>query len=182
MKPENTPTRKINYKHWLLQTIPPLLMLGVLFATESGAALVFLTGFYIFPVLFSVISIIAKLIFFKKRRYYLVRPLLTIVIFFIILSIARWTYQLALEDAINEAKIIQEQCQKQLICPSNPSGWTVDGLRIRKSDLGFWLKYQASYYYNPESFNIRVYQGPDMGDHITGGVDEPFVITRYVDG
>jgi hypothetical protein len=66
-------------KHWLYQIIPPLLMLGILFSTDSGTALVFLAGTLIIPTLISAISIIVKLLKFKKRKYFLVRPLLTIV-------------------------------------------------------------------------------------------------------
>ena len=34
----------IGTKYWLFQVIPPLSMLGVLFVTDKGPALVFLTG------------------------------------------------------------------------------------------------------------------------------------------
>jgi hypothetical protein len=169
-------------KHWLFQIIPPTLMLCILFATASGSSLVFLAGIFILPVLISIISIFAKLFNFKKRKYYLVRPILTIAFFFLILAIANWTYSFALEQAIAEARIIQQQCNKNSICPENPDGWQVNDSRTRKNDLGFWLKYSASYYYKPESFNIRVYQGPDLGEIITGGVNLPFKVERYRDG
>jgi len=182
MKSDNDSMQKLNYKHWLFQVVPPLFMLGILFAVESGAALIFLAGFYIFPVLFSLISIFAKLLNFKKRKYYLIRPFLTIAVFFTILSIAQWTYKSALEQAIIEAEILNQQCNIHMMCPKNPEGWVVDGSRISKSDLGFWLTYTAYYYYQAESFNIRVYHGPDMGDHIAGGIDQAITVTHYIDG
>ena len=49
--------------------------------------------------------------------------------------------------ASNEARIIHRQCNEILGCPENPVGWQIDGSRIRKNDLGFWLKYSASYKY-----------------------------------
>ncbi len=168
-------------KHWLYQIVPPLFMLCVLFATSSGTSLVFLAGIFIIPVLVSFISIIVKLIFFKKRKYYLIRPLLTIATFILILIIANRTYKIALAQTIDEARIIHQQCNHNLICPENPVGWQNRGSRIGKSDLGFWLKYSASYYYSKESFNIRVYQGPDLGDIIKGGVNLPFKVDRYVE-
>lgn len=165
--------------HWLLQVIPPLLMLGILFATENGTALVFLTGLLIIPVFISIISIIGKLIFYTKRKYYLIRPCLTVAVFILILAIAQWAYNIALEQATSEARIIHEQCNEYSVCPEHPAGWTVDGSQIRKNDFGFWLKYQASYYYNEQGFDIRVYQGPDLGHNIIGGVNVPFEIIRY---
>jgi hypothetical protein len=168
-------------KHWLFQVIPPLLMLCILFATESGTSLVFLAGIFIIPVFISLISIIAKLIFFKKRKCYLVRPVLTVAVFFLILSIAHWTYNVALGQAINAAKIIHQQCNENSVCPVNPVDWKVDDLRIRRNDLGYWLTYSASYYYNKETFNIRVYKGSDSGDIITGGVNIPLKVEPYVE-
>ena len=168
-------------KYWLFQIVPPLLMLGVLFVTDKGSALVFLAGFYLFPVLFSIISIFAKLFDFRKRKYFLIRPVLTVAVFVSTLIIAHWSYNVALEQAIVEARIIHGQCNKNLLCPKNLINWEREGSRIKKTNLGLWLKYTASYYYKDESFNIRVYQGPDMGDYITGGVNVPFNITRYVE-
>ena len=169
-------------KHWLLQTVPPLLMLSVLLATASGPSLVFIAGFLILPVLISLISIIAKLIFFRKRKYHLVRPVLTIAVFILIFYIAHWTYQIALDQTIEEAKIIQQQCNRDGACPDNPAGWQGDASRIRKSDLGLWLKYTAFYYRNGDSFSIRLYQGPDLGDVLNGGVGFPFTVAPYQEG
>ncbi len=146
-------------------------MLSILFVTRSGSSLVFLAGIFIIPVFISLISIIAKLIFFKKRKYYIVRPILTVAVFLLILITAHWTYKVAREEAIDVAKIIHQQCNKALSCPKYPAGWIVNGSRIKRNDLGYWLKYSASYYYKPECFYIRVYQGPDLGDNITGGYD-----------
>lgn len=172
----------LGMKHWLFQIIPPSLMLCVFFATTSGTSLVFIVGFLILPVIVSLISIIAKLIFYKKRKHFLIRPVLTIAIFILILTIANWTYKIALDHTINEARIIHQQCNENIACPENPVGWQIDGSRIRKNDLGFWLKYTASYYYNKGSFNIRLYRGPDLGDNITGGVNLPFKVDLYVEG
>ena len=172
---------KLGTKHWLFQVVPPSLMLCVLLTTTSGTSLVFLVGLFILPVLVSLISIIAKLIFLHKRKYYLVRPLLTIAIFMLLMIIANWSYKIALDQTVNEARIIHQQCNKNLVCPENPVGWQIDGSRLRKNDLGFWLKYSASYNYDKGSFNIRVYQGPDLGDNITGGVSLPFKVVPYVE-
>jgi len=157
-------------------------MLGILFTTNNGSSLVFIAGFFLLPVLISLISITAKLIFFSKRKYYLVRPLLTVVIFILIFTIAHWLYDVALEHAIREAELIHKECNENLYCPKIPPGWIVNGNSISKRDLGTWYTYTASYYYNIESFNIRVYQGPDLGDHITGGIDTPLEVIPYVDG
>jgi len=172
---------KITYgvKHWLYQVIPPLLMLSILFSTDNGAALVFLVGILLIPALISALSIIINLFKFKKRKYYLVRPLLTIVFVILILAISQWTYKVALEQATRTAQVIHNECNSKSYCPENPSGWEVDGSRIIKRDLGFWLKYSALYYYNGKYFTIRVHQGPSLGENITGGVNIPFKVERY---
>ena len=172
----------LGMKHWLFQIIPPSLMLCVFFTTTSGTSLVFIAGFLVLPVLVSLISIIAKLIFFRKRKYYLIRPILTIAVFILILIIANWTYKIALDHTINEARMIHQQCNENIACPENPVGWQIDGSRIRKNDLGFWLKYTASYNYNKGSFNIRLYRGPDLGDNIAGGINLPFTVDPYIEG
>ncbi len=166
-------------KHWLYQVIPPILMLCVLFTTDKGTALVYLTGIFILPVLISALSILVKLFKLKKRKYYLVRPLLTIIIFMFILAISQWTYKIALEQATSAAQLIHDECNSKSYCPENPSGWEVDESRIIKRDLGFWLKYSALYYNNEKDFTIRVYQGPDIGETIIGGVNIPFKVERY---
>ena len=179
MNSRDSNNKKHGVKHWLYQVIPPLLMLCVLFATDSGAAMVFLAGIFMLPTLISVISIITKLFQIKKKKYYLVRPLLTISLFTLILGIAQWTYRIALEQASSAAKAIHDECNLKSYCPENPPGWDIDGSRIIKRDLGFWLKYSASYHYNNKNFEIRVYHGPDLGETITGGVNIPFKVERY---
>lgn len=163
-------------RFWCFQLLPPLSMLGVLFATDSSTSLVFLTGLYVLPVLFSLISICAKLFNLRKRKYYLIRPSLTIAIFVLIITIAQWSYNMALEQAIDEARLIHQLCNKELLCPENPKGW-----KEKKMKVGFWLKYVAIYYPNADSFKIHVYQGPDLGDDITGGTNSPFKVSHYVD-
>ncbi len=129
--------------------------------------------------LISLISIIAKLIFFNKRKYHLVRPALTVAVFILIFVIAHWTYQMALDQTIDEAKKIQHHCNQYRGCPAAPAGWHSDRSRIRKTDLGIWLKYSASYHSDGESFSIRLYQGPDLGEVINGGVGVPFTVHPY---
>lgn len=165
--------------HWLYQVIPPLLMLCILFTTEKGTALVFYVGFLLIPTFISVVSIFIKLFNLGKKKYYLLRPLLTILFFILILAISQWSYKMALNQAIEAAKIIHEECNANLVCPENPKGWVNDDSRIMKQDLGLWLKYLASYYYDKNTFEIRVYQGPDLGDVITGGINSPFNVERY---
>ena len=170
---------QLGKKYWLSQTLPPLLMFGVLFLTENGTALVFLTGFLLLPVLFSFISIIAKFIRFKRRKYFMLRPFLTILNFSLIIGIAIWTYETALEQAIQAAEVLQKSCNENLVCPENPPDWIVSDGRISRSDLGIWFKYTASYTYRPEGFNIRVYHGPDVGHIIKGSIEDPVEVTTY---
>lgn len=168
-------------KHWLLQVVPPCLILVPMFSTRNGAGLVFLVGFFVIPVLISLISIVFKLFRFRKRKYDLLRPVLMVVLFFGALSATQWSYEVALEQAEDAAVLLQKQCQSEGTCPASPAGWTVDGRRISRKDLGGFYKYTASYYYDPYFFDIRVYQGPDLGDVITGGVDSPVTVDRYVE-
>lgn len=181
MKQTGENTKHLGMKHWFLQTIPPFLMLSLLFLTDKGTALVFLAGLFIIPVLISFLSIIFKLINLKKRKYYLLRPILTIVSFILMIMIANWTYYTARDQAIAEANTILELCNTHMLCPQQPPGWQTDGRWIQKNDLGTWFSYSASYYYKPESFEIRLYQGPDLGDIITGGINTPLEVNRYLE-
>jgi hypothetical protein len=179
--PVDTRTIPLRKKHWLFQTIPPLLMFSVLFTTNNGTALVFISGFFLLPVLFSFISIIAKFIRYNKRKYYMLRPFLTIFNFSLIVAIAIWTYDIALEQAEEAAEIIHTSCNTNLVCPEAPEGWNVTGSRISRSDLGIWFKYTASYSYQTNGFDIRLYHGPDVGHVITGGINDPVEVVPYVE-
>lgn len=172
---------KPDIKHWLFQIAPPLSMLGILFGTDSGTSLVFLAGLFLVPVFISLISILAKVFRFKKRKYFMIRPALTIAFFLLILAISQWTYKLALDDATGIARIIHEECNKKKLCPEKPEGWKINGSSRSRNDLGFWFRYHASYRYKPDSFKIHIYQGPDIGDDISGGVDRPFNVSRYIE-
>lgn len=167
--------------HWLYQFAPPLIMVSPLVWTSSGTSLVYLVGLLLLPVLISLVSIVVKLIRFRKKKYFLVRPLLTIVLFVLVLVIAGWTYRIARDQAIEEARIIHLQCNQESSCPKNPGGWQAQDSRIFRSDLGFWLKYTASYQYEEKGFVIRVYRGPDLGDIISGGIDLPFAVRPYLE-
>ena len=181
MESLNSASKRFGVRHWLFQIAPPTLILLTLFSTRNGAALVFLAGFFVIPVLVSLISIVLKLFAFRTRRYFLPRPALTVVFFTAVLAIAHWSYAAALGQATNAAERLHSQCQSDLACPAEPKGWEVDGRRISRRDLGTLYKYSASYHYNPDSFDIRLYQGPDLGHVLTGGVDVPFRVATYVE-
>ena len=156
-------------------------MLGVLFSTDKGTALVFITGLFVLPVLISVISLVIKLVFIKKRKYYLPRPLLTILMFIGIIGIANWTYEIALEQAVSAAEEINRQCNEKSACPENPAGWKVRDYRISRDDFGYWFTYQASYSSKATSFEIYLYRGPDVGDSISGGVGQTIKVVANTD-
>lgn len=174
-------TGKPGLRHWMLQLLPPLSMFSVLAMTTSGTSLVFLTGFLLLPVLISLLSLIVKLVFFHKRKYYLARPLLTIAVFALVLVIADRTWAQARVQAFEEARRIQQLCAANRVCPERPPGWQADGSRIRKTDLGFWIHYPAAYFLDGENFRIRLYRGPDLGDILTGGPDLDVEIAPYVE-
>lgn len=174
-------TGKPGLRHWLLQLLPPLSMLSVLLMTTSGTSLVFLVGFLLLPVLISLLSLLVKLVFFRQRKYYLARPLLTIAVFVLVLAIAEWTYAQARNQALDEARRIQRLCAENRGCPQRPPGWLADGSRIRKSSLGTWMHYPAAYFLDGENFRIRLYRGPDVGDILTGGPNADVDIQAYVE-
>jgi len=97
------------------------------------------------------------------------------------MSAAQWSYGIALAQAEIAAERLQEQCRSKAACPTEPSGWNSDGQRISRRDLGDWYKYIASYAYDPDSFTILVYRGPDVGNVITGGRNIPLSVERYIE-
>ena len=128
--------RQLTWRHWVFQVLPPLTILVPMLGTRNGPGLVFLIGFFVIPVLISLISILFKLIDLKNRKYFLVRPVLMIVLFFGALSLAQWSYSVALEQAEEAAELLHQQCQSDGVCPSNPEGWNVDDKTISRRDLG----------------------------------------------
>jgi len=173
---------KPGMKHWLFQVIPPLLMLGVFVITSNGTSLVFLVGLLLLPVLVSFVSIIVRLISFKKKKYFLVRPVLTISTFILVVVIANWTYQVALDQTVSEAEAVHRLCNENSSCPEKPVGWRINDSWVSRNDLGFWLKYTASYHSDNDSFTIRLYRGPDVGEIVTGGVNFDLKVSAYEDG
>ena len=181
MENEDSANQRPGRRHWLLQVLPPLTILVPMLSTRNGPGLVFLIGIFVIPVLVSLISIVFKLVTFRKRKYFLLRPVLMVLLFVGAMWITQWSYSVALEQAEDAAAQLQRQCQSDGVCPPSPDGWNVDGKRISRRDLGAFYKYSASYYYDANHFDIRVYQGPDLGDVITGGVDAPLRVERYVE-
>ena len=171
---------KPGIKHWLWQIIPPVLMLAVLLATDNGAALVFLLGIFVIPALISILSVIAKLIFFHKRKYFLPRPLLTLAVFMLVFISAQWSYSVARDQARVAAGMIHDQCNMEILCPIHPHGWEIDGSRVSRR-FGIWFTYPATYMYRQRSFVIHLQQGFDLGDNITGGDELELEVKRNVD-
>lgn len=169
-------------KHWLFQLLPPLIVLGCILSTREGPNLIFLTGVLFLPALVSAISIIGKLILFNKRKYFLFRPLLTIFALFGLITLAHHSYQSALAQTKIAAEQIQQTCQAQQQCPEHPSGWRDEGSTTRKYEFGTWIKYPAVYYTKTDVFEIRLYQGPDLGHIIEGGITTSIVVSPYQDG
>ena len=64
-------TRKFGVLHWIFQVAPPSLILVALFWNESGPGLVFVLGFFIIPVLVSLVSILLKLFDLRNRKYFM---------------------------------------------------------------------------------------------------------------
>ena len=169
-------------QHWLWQTLPPVSMLGVLLATRSGTSLVYLVGLLLLPVLFSLISIIAKLVRFRARRNYLLRPILTIAMFGLILLAAEWTYVAARSQTLELASAIQQQCQQTGSCPETPPGWRRQGSDSPRLEIGAWLQYIAIYHHDHDRFRIRLYRGPDTGAVFRGGAYRELSVEAYTDG
>jgi len=172
---------RLTLRHWLFQVLPPLIILVPLFATERGSAFVFLAGFFVIPAFISLLSILFKLLAFNRRKYFLLRPALTLCLFFLLLKIALSTYETALDEAVKAARMIHDQCNLHEVCPEKPDGWLQQGTRVYRHDLGAWFKYSATYAYDATRMEIRVYQGPDLGHVISGGVGIPFDVMPYVD-
>ncbi len=164
-------------KHWLFQVIPPVLLLILVLSIVKANSLVFLVGAMALPFLFSLVSVLVRLIRFRRGKYYLARPVLTIGVFLLLFLVANWTYDIALEQAVSEGRSIQQQCNQDSVCPDTPEGWSREGSTVMKNDLGFWLKYSAWFFREKDNaFVVRLYRAPDLGHDIRGGVDLPFTV------
>ena len=173
--------RQFGVRHWVYQTAPPLLLLFTLYGTDRGGSLVYVAGFFAIPALVSVVSICFKLLDIRNRKYFLLRPGLTVFFFSMILLVANMSYEVALRQATQSAEIVHERCIADRSCPSEPAGWEIDGLRPVRRDLGAVYKYTATYFHEPDTFRISLVQGSDLGHQITGGVSTPLDVRRFAD-
>ncbi len=154
-------------------------MTGLLFVSESGSTVAFLLGFLLLPVMISIISILIKLFRFKKKKAFLLRPVLTIIMFFFLLSMVHMTFAIAVEQASQEARLIARSCNQLLFCPETPNSWQQDGSMIRKKYTGSWLSYHASYHSRPDRFAIHLYLITDTGKVVIGGINQPIEVIPY---
>jgi len=166
-----------NLIHWLLQTLPPLSLL--LLITDSGPSYTYIVGLTTIFAFISIISIIVKLFNFKTRKKYLVRPVLTFLVFVALISIANISYNTALKLAINEAENINIQCNKTGICPTALQGWRKPHKgNVLETKVGKLIKYPLMYNYEVNDFHIDVIKGADLGHLISGGIDKKLTITH----
>ena len=156
-------------KHWLWQILPPMLILVVLVLTASGTNLLFAAVIFILPMLISIISLVVKLVRYKTHKHRLLRPALTILFFAILILAARSSYQTALNETVEAAKLIHGVCNQQMSCPIIPNGWQRNETSVTKK-VGWIYNYLATYHVTEDGFYIYLYWGPDTGNYIRGGV------------
>lgn len=170
--------RQYGLKHWALQTVPPMLLLLFLYGTDRGTTLIYITGIFALPALVSCVSICFKSLDFRNRKNFLVRPALTVLFFGITILIAQLSYDVALKEATESAEVLRKQCISDHSCPQEPPGWSRDGLRSIRRDVGVGYKYTATYNHDPQDFRIWLARGTDLGHLITGGVETPLHVTQ----
>ncbi len=156
-------------KHWLFQAVPPAIMLIPLLVSRDGTGFVFLAGIFFIPALISIVSILIKLFSFRKKKYYFLRPVLTILFLALLVIVAGWSKSIALAQAVSVAESILEQCNNSSGCPDKPEGWHADGHWIM-TKLGNRYQYHASYSPNENGFEISLYYGPDYSDVVIGNI------------
>ena len=161
---------KPKIQHWVLQVLPPLILLYPL--TGNGTALWYGFGLGMLVLVISVVSILYKLIRIKKYRYFLLRPALAIIMVIILYFFANQSYESARNEATGLANEIQAECQKTQRCPvqgndDNSTGRT-------NLMLGKWQKYHALYYLNEDytEFKLTLLMMGDIGAEYTGGAGD----------
>lgn len=168
------------FKHWFLQIFPPISILFLL--SDRGPALSYLIGMWGVFTFISFISIVLKLFNFKKNRKKLLRPFLTCFVFFTLFSLATLSYEKAKKMAIFEAEKINDVCNKMGRCPNELSGWEQSNRKdTLTKHVGKLIYYPAKYKNSGSNFQIDILQGTDLGDRISGGVDETLTIVRQRD-
>lgn len=179
MSSESEVDFKPGLKHWLFQILPPLLMLVPMFITKDGTGFVFLAGIFIFPALISILSILFKLFSFRRKKYYFLRPILTVLFMLLLIVVSLWSQSLARKQAVSVSESMLIKCNAMSKCPQSPDGWEIDGYSAR-TKLGGWYKYHASYTTGEHGFEMSIYYGPDYGELITGNIKSDEIIIEAV--
>ena len=81
---------------------------------------------------------------------------------------ARWSYQTALDETVEAAKLIHGSCNQLMTCPVIPDGWDKNQTSITKK-VGNLYDYLATYHVTEDGFYIYLYWGPGTGN-IKGGI------------
>ena len=175
---------KPDIKHWLAQSLPPLVLLTAFFYGDGNllwywASIGSLVG------IICLISILYSLIKFSEKKYFLLRPALCLFFIIILYSSAIQTYDTAFEEAQTYAEDLQNQCIINERCPRiQPEGDT----GYVNMEFGKLFSYPARFTFKSieidgkenEIFILYIYIMNDTGAEFIGGKHlENISIKRY---
>ena len=167
---------QFDLRFYIAQIIPPLVLLLVLNA--QGPGLWFIMGLPALCGLISLLSIIIKLFQFKKNKQRLIRPLLTVLIFVLIFSVAQLSYKHAHSLAQSQAQILLLSCQPA--CPKSINGWQQKD-EVSRSVLGDLISYPVFYRNKGNGFELELFQSNSFGDVFSGQAGGELRVERWSD-
>ena len=156
--------------HWLFQLCPPFTMLY--FLSSYGPQLWIQLSLPCLCFLVSFISLISKLTNFQRSKSYLLRPVLTIMVFLLLYSLALLSYKRALHEAKIVYDEMSERCVSKDKCNINLEGWKLrdDGRYI--TSVGGLISYPLFFRSLDDGFHLHLYKSLDMGDNFRMKWDE----------
>jgi len=163
-------------KFWVLQVIPPLLLIYLCWFPRDIIADFYWTPGYI-GFLVSLVTLPKKL--YRAKKYHddirtATRPALTILVTLIALNAVDFSYRKAIRQVTAEAERIQAECSKNGSCPAVLQGWEEPWKGYGKitKEFGAQIPHRARYAVSKDGkeFNIYLRQNIDHGYTIEGGV------------
>ena len=157
--------------HWMYQLIPPLLVLFsmlLLFFFKEGPMIMLGMTVVIGAGLVSTLSVLYFLVTFKKNKFFLVRPLLSILIAVVLFPVVNYTASQAEAETQALAEKIEAECRLKNKCPQSISSIKVGGF------VNYPLRYKNI---GKKKFSLYFYRQLGHGTWYKSGVGESLKIT-----
>ena len=168
----NTISKKL---HWSSQILPPLILL--MFFTTYGPGLLFVAGVIWIVGVISFISLLIKLINYKKNKRVVLRPIMAVLIAGIHFALVTYSVKIAEQETLEIAQNIEKECNLNMECPASIENWKDLKFKNGSTKVGNVIKYPVTYRTSGSKFTLHLHKSLDMGKNYSSGVKEALKVT-----